>query len=452
MTNALTRQPAARASLALLLLAWAPARPGVGQELATPPFEGAARTAVDAQRRIVVLLDVADRPDEQHRTDLLARAWTQRIERDEALRSLRGHLLGGPTPPNEEARSRDLAAFASLLTDGERLHDGDRLLFRGLVDDLLAELESDRPRDARAIDALRATAARLTSLHGRFEREVTDRTGSTGRMEAPSDDRREWSRYLRFARRTTGLTGVGAIRRRTTDPGPTATWAFSPDSPRTTGFEVPAGHVLLTFDDGPHPRRTPAILRILADHGVQACFFQVGQRLGSVGPDGHAKPGAGARITRSILAAGHSIGNHSYSHPDLRRLEEEPLLKELTWTRRILEAIADRPVRLFRPPYGAVDADVNQALGELGFASVHWNVDSRDWADPIAASLARTVLDEVERLNGGIVLLHDIHPQTVEALPIILEGLREGGFTVELLVEPPASDEPSAPVDLGGGG
>ncbi|MEO7727193.1 MAG: polysaccharide deacetylase family protein, partial [Burkholderiales bacterium] len=137
-----------------------------------------------------------------------------------------------------------------------------------------------------------------------------------------------------------------------------------------------------------------------------------------------------AGIEDAILRAGHAVANHTYTHPFLPKLDAAQVDTEIDTTQALLLAAAPIHGRapLFRPPYGARNPLVLAEIAGRGLRSVIWNIDSRDWADPIPQSIAQRVFDEAGREGHGIVLMHDIHGRTVQALPRVIEGLQKRGF------------------------
>ena len=190
---------------------------------------------------------------------------------------------------------------------------------------------------------------------------------------------------------------------------------------------LPPKTVLLTFDDGPHPKFTAEILQILARYNIKAVFFQVGQNIGAL-RGGRVDLSPNAAVLGQILRDGHTIGNHSYSHPLLSKLAAAAVYEEIDATQTLLAAAAPAHAPLFRPPYGARNDLVLAEVADRGLRSVLWNIDSRDWADPIPQSIAQRVIDEAEREGRGIILFHDIHGRSVQALPLAIEGLLKRGF------------------------
>jgi len=185
--------------------------------------------------------------------------------------------------------------------------------------------------------------------------------------------------------------------------------------------------IALTFDDGPDEHFTAPILDVLRDEGVKATFFMVGARV-------QREP----ELVRRIVAEGHEFGNHSFSHPDLGKVNKTNADLEINATNRLYEAALGRTTLLFRPPFRSDDAASSredlialingQRNGMLTIAST---LDPNDWAKPGADEIVRRVFDEAELKQGGVVLLHDgggDRSQTLAALRPMIVGLKERGF------------------------
>ncbi len=185
--------------------------------------------------------------------------------------------------------------------------------------------------------------------------------------------------------------------------------------------------VALTFDDGPDPKWTPRVLDLLKAAHVKAAFFLVGV-------NAERYPG----LVRRIVAEGHTIGNHTYYHPNLGECWPEHIRLELNATQLLLETITGRSTTLFRPPYAADTSPggVSELLPleiaqELNYLVVLENIDPQDWARPGADVILQRV--KQQRRDGNIILLHDgggDRAQTIAALPRILDYLQERGDTV----------------------
>lgn len=160
------------------------------------------------------------------------------------------------------------------------------------------------------------------------------------------------------------------------------------------------GELALTFDDGPNPGWTPRLLDILGGHGVRATFFQLGSRAA-------AEPA----LVRRMVAEGHLIGNHSWSHPNLALTAGRRVREELTRTRETLEQITGAPVRFFRPPFGARRPGVFRAARELGLVPVLWNAMTSDWSEPSADAIAQKLVAKIDSLErrgmAANIVLHD---------------------------------------------
>ena len=167
-------------------------------------------------------------------------------------------------------------------------------------------------------------------------------------------------------------------------------------------FIAPArpGELALTFDDGPNPAWTPRLIDILAGHKAKATFFLVGRYA-------EAEPA----LARSLVDAGHLIGNHSWGHPDLSLTAAHRVREELTRTKGTLEQITGQQVRLFRPPFGARRPCVLRTARELGMTPVMWNAMTTDWSerspDRIAARLIAKIDGNQSRGLASNIVLHD---------------------------------------------
>ena len=173
----------------------------------------------------------------------------------------------------------------------------------------------------------------------------------------------------------------------------------------------------LTFDDGPSIN-TPHLLDMLEEYGIPATFFLLGNQA-ERHPD----------IVKRILAEGHEVGNHSYSHPNLRAVSPARKEEELRRTDTILRNLGATPL-FMRPPYGSFDAYTEKVAESLGLSVMLWSMDSRDWQrlpDNYATLRNNRGTVYAPGTLRGIFLFHDSHKRTVDDLPRIVRDLRAGG-------------------------
>lgn len=181
--------------------------------------------------------------------------------------------------------------------------------------------------------------------------------------------------------------------------------------------------VLLTFDDGPHPDVTPAVLRLLREHRARAIFFVVGSRIE------HAP-----HLLRAILDEGHEIGNHSFSHPGEHQPWLVPYYRDLARCQERVEELTGARPRFFRPPLGQLSVASVLAPRMLGMRTVLWSFDSGDWRlwgqDAEAASAEAMRVTEAlagREMSNDVVLMHDDHPHVVTVLESLLPALVRRG-------------------------
>ena len=176
--------------------------------------------------------------------------------------------------------------------------------------------------------------------------------------------------------------------------------------------------IALTFDDGPHPRLTHRILEILERYGVKATFFMVGVNVTNY-PD----------AAKAVLAAGHEVGNHTYTHAHVQSMSEDDLFRELNMCEDALDALCGYRPRLFRPPQGMVNVSVEQCVAEKDYTMILWSLDTRDWEQKDTAKIVSRVLAQVH--SGDIILMHDYigtKSHTPDALGILIPQLLKRGF------------------------
>ena len=189
-------------------------------------------------------------------------------------------------------------------------------------------------------------------------------------------------------------------------PAPTA-----PAPTPATGNKV----IALTFDDGPGPY-TAHLLDILDQYGAKATFFLIGSKVSGQ-----------ASVVRSIQARGHQLGNHSWSHPELPKLSVDQIAGEIDRTNEAIRQATGVKPSILRPPYGAVNGVVLEQLRARGMSSILWSVDTRDWADRNSQIVCSRAVAGAR--PGAVILMHDIHQTSVNAVPCILGSLKQQGYS-----------------------
>ncbi len=196
--------------------------------------------------------------------------------------------------------------------------------------------------------------------------------------------------------------------------------------PVSSGDEEPVvhqGYVALTFDDGPDRECTEDLLDGLKNRGVEASFFLMGQKI-----QGNED------LVLRMAQEGHLVGNHSYSHLQLTKVEGRTAYQAVESTSRLIQEITGQEPQYIRPPYGEWNEELESTLD---LTPVFWNVDSLDWKLRDRRQIVSRVLKDVE--DGDIILMHDIYPQSVEAALEIVDRLSAGGYTFvtadELLID-----------------
>lgn len=187
------------------------------------------------------------------------------------------------------------------------------------------------------------------------------------------------------------------------------------DDPRAKGKKV----VMLTFDDGPSDEATAQVLDILKAEKVRALFFVTGY---------------GVRredLVRRIDREGHVIGTHTMTHKNLTTLSRDGMMREIVPVNEAVQRLTGKRPKYFRPPHGAYNQTLRGVLKELGMELINWSAGSLDWELTEPERIVKQVLDTVH--PGAILLFHDTHRHTVQALPDVIKGLRERGYEFVVL-------------------
>lgn len=193
------------------------------------------------------------------------------------------------------------------------------------------------------------------------------------------------------------------------------------ERPSLPGLPAAPPELLFTFDDGPNLLRTPKILDTLDAHQIKAVFFVNGWHFQGDRPEAEKA----RALLREIVRRGHAIGNHTVHHYFLcGKLGKKVASDEIELNAQLIEqAIGVRP-ELYRTPYGSHCKQLSATLAELGVTHTHWDIDPQDWKVQNTKLVRDYVIRSIKRLRGrAIVLFHDVHEDTVRALPQVLDWL-----------------------------
>lgn len=208
----------------------------------------------------------------------------------------------------------------------------------------------------------------------------------------------------------------------------------------------PHKRVALTFDDGPEPGLTESILATLSRYGISATFFMIGEKVERY-----------PHLAAAVAADGHHlVANHSWSHPNFHSISPAVQAQELLKGEQALGSMMRD--KLFRYPYGNSSCETNTLLKERGYKVVGWHVDSCDWAfdrngsvdikeamecgvlPQYRSNYVAHVLSAVRAHHGGVVLMHEIHPNTVRELEAVIQGILAEGYVFGMIDEAAFSD------------
>jgi chitooligosaccharide deacetylase len=199
-----------------------------------------------------------------------------------------------------------------------------------------------------------------------------------------------------------------------------------PDAPKKhpRGWPLPAAgptatgdpELIFTFDDGPNPKTTPAVLDALAKHHIHAIFFMVGEMAANKNS---------AELIDRIVREGHIVANHTMTHQDLCRIkDEERAAREIDEAKTTIEGVSQLITAWFRTPYGVRCERVERLLAERHLDHFHWDLDPQEWKHGNAKKAVDYVEKQVDKMTGrNVLLMHDIKKATVEALPEILDWI-----------------------------
>ncbi len=194
---------------------------------------------------------------------------------------------------------------------------------------------------------------------------------------------------------------------------------------QVTGNRFPANTWAVTFDDGPHPTFTPGMFTVLKDYGLIGTFFWLSQNISKY-----------PQLVTQAGQLGFNRGSHSFSHANLPKLDQAGLNHEINEALDIFNQFVGQPATFFRCPYGACGGSasvIRQMIAKRKALHILWNVDTLDWQDKNPQSVFERAKKQMEVLNHGIVLFHDIHPQSVEAFKLLASYIKQKGYQVKPL-------------------
>jgi peptidoglycan/xylan/chitin deacetylase (PgdA/CDA1 family) len=172
----------------------------------------------------------------------------------------------------------------------------------------------------------------------------------------------------------------------------------------------------MTFDDGPHPSLTPKLLDILKQRNIKCTFFVIGKNA-QMYPN----------IIRRMIAEGHEVANHTWTHCSLTSRSDAQIRTELKQSEDALVSVANYRPHLIRPPYGAINDRIkNLMFSEFGYSNIMWSVDPQDWRRPGVSVVTNRLVSGAH--PGAIMLAHDIHPPTIQAMPSMFDQLLAKGY------------------------
>lgn len=177
--------------------------------------------------------------------------------------------------------------------------------------------------------------------------------------------------------------------------------------------------VAISFDAAWGNDDTHAIMEILSKHQVHATFFMTGGWVEAYPDD-----------VKALYEAGHELGNHSETHPNMSSLSKKQQQEEVLKVHNRVKELTGYEMKVFRPPYGDYNNDVVKTVREAGYYPIQWSVDSLDWKDYGVASIIDTVCNHKELKNGAIILCHNGAKYTAQALDDMLTRLEDAGYTI----------------------
>ena len=180
--------------------------------------------------------------------------------------------------------------------------------------------------------------------------------------------------------------------------------------------------VAITLDGMWGSKYTPQLLKIFRKHNINITFFFGGNWLEEY-----------PHLVKEIVANGHEIGNHSYTHPHMAQLGREEIIEELSRTGELIKELTGKRSDLFRPPFGEYNNRLIKTSREQGYHVIQWSIDSLDWKDVSTDFIVKTVIKDIS--PGEIILMHNNGSHTAEALERLIPKLKDKGYQIVPLSE-----------------
>ena len=239
------------------------------------------------------------------------------------------------------------------------------------------------------------------------------------RAEAQAGNRALPPEIFRASARAAALPEPAAAQAAAPAPEP----AKGPSRITFSECHVEGPYIAFTFDDGPHPTQTPRVLKMLKERNIKATFFCLGKCVAQ-----------SPEVAKQIVEEGHEIANHSWDHPQLNKMEEAAVKDQLDRAHNVIKQTTGVTPTLMRPPYGAfTTAQRTWANAVWNYKVILWDVDSLDWKHRTPAKTESIIMKETK--NGSIILCHDIHKTTIDAMPATLDALLAKGFKFVTVTE-----------------
>ena len=391
-------------------------------QAADKPVADQSDEIVARYRKIIVLMDGSSKLDAAVKTQVANAGRMLFEENHQAIAVLEKQIEDSLAAGKMDAADE----FLSRLEKNDEYLDADKLVFRDTLEGM-----AEGPGSLEQKKRVQSDLGTLATIQAMYQKEIGDIFGALQTRGMPIH-RQAWSDYLAAISQRYTREQILKEMEKALPPAENRGGDVKKKSTKDEvfGYDLPPKTLVLTFDDGPHPRYTQQVLDVLAKYGIKAVFFQVGRNLGPEVVSSDARLTATAAVSGKILAQGSSLGNHSYSHPVLPKMDEAGYTKEIDTTSSLLKEILKQEPVLFRPPYGAINESILNKVRSENMKAILWNVDSEDWADPVPNSVAQRVVTEAEKQGRGIILFHDTKAQTAAMLPAFLRYLKDNGYRV----------------------